>query len=432
MFRRAQVNTLGGFALLLMTTLCSAQTQNYVAKFNSNGSTVNSSIFDNGNVGIGTSSPSAKLHVSGGEIRTDAAMITGSSDTCGVGIVLPNGTSSGSQPSAIGGFPTTTSDQWIVGRTGPCWNFANTGLNFIYHSPGNTVFSALSLNSSGNVGIGTTAPAAKLDVGDITGGGTLESALARLGEGGTSGDGTYLGVKGWCTQPSPCNLLSFSLEHHFYGQTNSSINFYRGGGVTGGFLTFATNNNSERMRIDGSGNVGIGKTSPAYALDVNGTVNSTALRFPDATTQTTAWTGVLCGGDYAESVSVSGKRSQYEPGDVIVIDPANPESFLKSSQPYATTVAGIYSTKPGAIGRRATDPDRIKSEIPMAMIGIVPTKVSTENGPIKVGDLLVTSSTLGHAMKGTDRSQLTGAIVGKALEPLSNGNGVINVLVTLQ
>jgi hypothetical protein len=49
-----------------------------------------------------------------------------------------------------------------------------------------------------------------------------------------------------------------------------------------------------------------------------------------------------------------------------------------------------------------------------------------------IGDLLVTSSRPGYAMKGTDRSRLVGAIVGKALEPLSSGSGIIRVLVTLQ
>ena len=68
----------------------------------------------------------------------------------------------------------------------------------------------------------------------------------------------------------------------------------------------------------------------------------------------------------------------------------------------------------------------------MAMVGIVPTKVSAENGPIKTGDLLVASTTLGRAMKGTDRSLLTGAVIGKALASLDSCTGVIEVLVTLQ
>ena len=65
-------------------------------------------------------------------------------------------------------------------------------------------------------------------------------------------------------------------------------------------------------------------------------------------------------------------------------------------------------------------------------MGIVPCKVIAENGPVVVGDLLVTSSTPGYAMKGTDRGLMLGAVVGKALEPLQKGTGVIQVLVTLQ
>jgi len=66
------------------------------------------------------------------------------------------------------------------------------------------------------------------------------------------------------------------------------------------------------------------------------------------------------------------------------------------------------------------------------VVGIVPCKVTAENGAIQVGDLLVTSSIRGHAMRGTDRSRMLGAVVGKALEPLPKGTGVIQVLVTLQ
>jgi hypothetical protein len=63
---------------------------------------------------------------------------------------------------------------------------------------------------------------------------------------------------------------------------------------------------------------------------------------------------------------------------------------------------------------------------------VVPTKVTTENGKIARGDLLVTSSKAGYAMKGTDRTRMVGAVVGKALQPLEKGEGVIQVLVTLQ
>jgi hypothetical protein len=208
--------------------------------------------------------------------------------------------------------------------------------------------------------------------------------------------------------------------------------------------------------VRNSGNVGIGTTSPGataaaitvqtatgsvtipagtgYNLDTNGLIHSsTGYVFPDGTIQATAFNPANCGADYAESVGVTGDRTAYEPGDVLVIDPSNPGKFLKANQAYSTMVAGIYSTKPGYVGRLqpASDPASA-NEIPMAMVGRVPTKASAENGPIKVGDLLVTSSTMGYAMKGTDRSQLTGAVVGKALGSLDSGTGTILVLVTLQ
>jgi hypothetical protein len=140
------------------------------------------------------------------------------------------------------------------------------------------------------------------------------------------------------------------------------------------------------------------------------------------------------GADFAESLSVRGKRSQYEPGDVLEIDQKANRNLALSHHPYATLVAGIYSTKPGLLASPHTidDPAFKSSEVPLAVVGIVPCKVTSENGPIARGDLLVTSSLAGYAMRGTDRRRMLGAVVGKALEPMPKGKGVIEVLVTLQ
>jgi hypothetical protein len=185
-------------------------------------------------------------------------------------------------------------------------------------------------------------------------------------------------------------------------------------------------------------NVGINTSAtPAAALEVNGTVQidttgTNGLTFSGASgTQTTPWTGVLCGGDYAEAVNAKGSLKLYQPGDVLVIGDGAKGEVQKSAKRYSTMVAGIFATKPGVIGRRQT---LLKEdeEIPMAMIGIVPTKVTAENGAIHRGDLLVTSSLSGYAMKGTDRNRLVGAVIGKAMGTLDKGTGVIEVLVTLQ
>ena len=87
---------------------------------------------------------------------------------------------------------------------------------------------------------------------------------------------------------------------------------------------------------------------------------------------------------------------------------------------------------PGPLVRKPAAWARLDMEPAGVAAGIVPCKVSAENGAIQPGDLLVASSIPGHAMKGTDRSRMLGAVVGKALEPLNEGRGVIQVLVSLQ
>ncbi len=145
-------------------------------------------------------------------------------------------------------------------------NYRTTGLSTI----DNTLTPLFQVRENGNVGIGTTSPGAKLDVGALISGGTLGTVFGRLQEGNSTGEGTYLGVRGYDTQP--VNAKSFAIEHGFYGSINSSISFNRGNGTTGGFITFNTNNNTEQVRITSSGNVGIGSLNPNQKLTVNGTI----------------------------------------------------------------------------------------------------------------------------------------------------------------
>jgi hypothetical protein len=59
-------------------------------------------------------------------------------------------------------------------------------------------------------------------------------------------------------------------------------------------------------------------------------------------------------------------------------------------------------------------------------------KVDAGYGAIEAGDLLTTSPTSGHAMRTSDPARAFGAVIGKALQPLSDGVGLIPVLVALQ
>lgn len=142
--------------------------------------------------------------------------------------------------------------------------------------------------------------------------------------------------------------------------------------------------------------------------------------------------GFFPGGvDYAESVEITGDRSTYQPGDVMAIDRDSAQGFSLTREAYSTLVAGVYSTKPGVLAStHPLEPQKFEGEVPLAMFGIVPCKVSAENGPIHRGDLLVSAATPGYAMKGTDKDRMLGAIIGKALEPLPDGKGVIQILLS--
>jgi hypothetical protein len=137
------------------------------------------------------------------------------------------------------------------------------------------------------------------------------------------------------------------------------------------------------------------------------------------------------GADFAEAVAGTDANT-YKPGDVLVIDDSADRQVRLSQTPYSPLVAGIYSTKPGIVASPFNMGERPSSHLPLAVMGIVPCKVTAENGPIQRGDLLVTSSEGGYAMKGTDRSRMLGAVLGKAMEPLTHGRGTIQVLITLQ
>ena len=130
------------------------------------------------------------------------------------------------------------------------------------------------------------------------------------------------------------------------------------------------------------------------------------------------------GADFAEMLPAA---DDLEPGDVLVIGADG--KLARSTTPYATNVAGVYSTQPGFVGvvDDGVDP---AGKVPLAVVGVVPVKVSAESGSIRPGDLLTTSPTPGHAMKAINPK--VGTIIGKALASLESGTGLIPVLITLQ
>jgi hypothetical protein len=186
-------------------------------------------------------------------------------------------------------------------------------------------------------------------------------------------------------------------------------------------LVFGTNN-TDRMRIDGAGHVGIGTPNPLHALDVVGDAN---------------FSGTVTGGnihaqyqDVAEWVPASESMTA---GTVVVLTATRSNEVTPSKRAYDTTVAGVVSARPGLILGEAAD---TKAQI--ATTGRVKVKVDATTHPVAIGDLLVTSNTPGMAMVsepldlGGVKIHRPGTLIGKALEPLPGGEGEILVLLSLQ
>jgi hypothetical protein len=211
-------------------------------------------------------------------------------------------------------------------------------------------------------------------------------------------------------------------------------------------LDFRTGNVSRLHLENSTGNAGIGTRVPTARLTVQATsgdliaaynssnrvfvVKSNGEVRADGSVYAASFnTGSA---DVAERINTS---EWVEAGDVVEIDPDHTGFFRKSADPYSRRVAGIISTSPGVILGNSTDSetgDWDDNRPVLAIAGRVPVKVSTENGAIEIGDLLVSSSIPGVAMKGTDQSACIGGTVGKAMEPMKAGTGVIVAQVTLR
>jgi hypothetical protein len=131
------------------------------------------------------------------------------------------------------------------------------------------------------------------------------------------------------------------------------------------------------------------------------------------------------GADFAEMLPA---REGLEPADVLAI--GEDGKLARSTQPYQHNVAGVHATKPGFLGGAHEGAD-LTGKVPLAVVGIVPVKVTSENGPIKPGDKLTTSSTAGHAMKADKYAEI-GTVIGKALSALDGNRGIVQMLVILQ
>jgi hypothetical protein len=138
----------------------------------------------------------------------------------------------------------------------------------------------------------------------------------------------------------------------------------------------------------------------------------------------------LTNADCAEDFDIA-NADLVEAGTVMVLGDGG--ALQPSQSAYDKRVAGVVSGagnyKPGIVLDKQVSQSNRK---PVALLGKVYCKVDANFAPVEIGDLLTTSPTPGHAMKTADHSKAFGAVIGKALCPLSSGQGLIPILVALQ
>jgi hypothetical protein len=394
-----------------------------------------------GEVGLGTKTPKGALDVETSNTAGTPAIQGESNATSGtaygiLGLVNSAPTATGTLAAGVAGTSNATSGN-TSGVLGTDYNPAGTA----------GFFQAVATTSTGQRGVEgiAYAPGGIGVRGDATGNATTLSYGLEGVAGGpidigisafaTSATGQTIGVAGYDYSTSGTGGYFESTATTGATTGLSAYNFSTGG-VAGLFDAAATSGSTIGIEVFnnsatgtagtfnniGGGNILVGQNNSVNKFRVDGTGRG----YFDGGVQAS-------GADFAESVAVRGDRVHYEPGDLLAIDPTGNRRLDLSQEAYSTRVAGIFSTKPGILAStHGMDEARLAGEVPLAVVGIVPCKVSAENGAIGVGDLLVASSRAGYAMKGTDRGRMLGAVVGKAMEPLADGNGVIQVLVTLQ
>jgi hypothetical protein len=207
-------------------------------------------------VGIGTSSPAGKLHISG--------------DGAAANLIRLQNTGAGTN--GFFDISVTSTEAQVIA------NYSTTAIPMLFLTG---AAERLRITSTGNVGIGTSTPAAKLDVNQTNQSG--DNDFIRLTTDATSGS-LSLGI-----YPSSNNSLSFIGSNALFSSGGvTRLNAAAGGSLlsmnTDSIVVYVSSgaaNPVERMRIDSSGNVGIGTSSPSNfsgvtfgdsILDVNGVI----------------------------------------------------------------------------------------------------------------------------------------------------------------
>lgn len=260
--------------------------------------------------------------------------------------------------------------------------------------------------------------------------------------GNVSGDGlsvenqsTAVGASALYGEASGESGSTYGLHALSHSSNGTGVYGYGKGNAGGKFVSYVGN------LIEGWEEVTAGgETIQRFKVDVSGNLYAASIN---------TWT--------ASSAEMLPAHTGLETGDVLVVGPDG--QLAQSTEMNAINVVGVFNNQASIVGGKPQDNQSDFAErviqknnqanklegvyhadglAPLSISGIVLVKASAENGPIQPGDLLTTASLAGHAMKASpiDVNGVSifapGTILGKALEELNTGTGLMKVLITLQ
>ena len=363
-----------------------------------------------------------------------------------------------------------------VPGTGQVLSFDGVSLNWVTPGASDGIWAlngTSAFYNAGSVGIGSSAPAAPLEVNGVLRSTRLGVAPQYIQING--GDSGSIKLTAQSVAAAEKNLFMENLSGEAVPGLNNNIQFVLG----------TTAAPSTKMIIAGNGGVGLGTLAPQTRLHLKDASASISQRI-ETSGGTNAWTRVeflngnglwnvgtsrsfngdefyfyrqgaavnafaiqpngdafLQGSMSCKTLTIRGGADLAEPfamsergvaaGSVVVIDPAQPGRLKRSAQAYDKKVAGIVSGANGIHpGISMIDEQQLEPGSNVALSGRVYVKANTSAGKIEPGDLLTTSDVPGEAMKAADHARGQGSILGKAMTPLDEATGTVLVLVTLQ
>jgi hypothetical protein len=312
-------------------------------------------------------------------------------------------------------------------------------------SVGNNIFRA-----NGNVGIGTSVPAASLNV-DPKGKGGILIGNPSTGTGGftslymsinaQSGGSSYIqsisksgsawGSLGLNPQGGDVGIGTDNPQTklhvngrlrtedviYSYGALFVDLRRYSGNDGRNGLFLFSSGDNDASAIITNT------NTFHFWSTKRNGDANIHAGQGSFSVLE-------VRGADIVEKFK---SKETIEAGTLVTIDDTDTNNFKTTDKAYQKGIVGIVSGANGVKhGMLLQQDDVLAGNTKVTIAGRVYVKATAQNGAIKAGDFLTSANTAGYAMKSTNRRKAYGAVIGKALTSLESGEGYVLVLVGLQ